>query len=643
MPSEKEEADTSSQLDTEEDTRRWWLRVSVGDFTLRALYDSGATQVLMNSIGLQIASACGRPLRPTGTKTAILADGQTSTTLGFVTLPFELGGVKKDLEVAILPGLDADCYIGANFMRAFKTIHDPIKPCLILRDEGIEIPLEAAGIAIEGGPRVASVGLADVTPSEREQVERLVDRLVKKDEVLGCTTWVEHDINVTTTRPIKQKYYPVSDKIQAEIHSHVQAMLDDGVIEPSNSGWASPVTLQKKKNGKWRFCIDFRKVNAVTEPDAYPLPHMDTILRKLQKAQYISTLDLRSAYHQIPMAERAKIITAFTVPGKGLYHFRRMPYGLNNAPATFQRLIDRVIGPELEPFAYAYLDDIIIVTETFEEHVKWLEHVLTRINEAGLTINRDKSEFCQSEVTYLGIIVNRDGLRPDPAKVEPIISYPVPRNLKQLRRFIGMTSWYRKFLPDFATAVDPLTALLRKSKPYEWDEEQHHAFEQVKALLATAPVLHRPDRTSQFVIQTDASDTGLGAVLTQTVGGEERVLEFASRTMTSAERNYSVTERECLAVIWAIHKFRPYIEGSRFKVITDHSSLKWLSRLKNPTGRLARWALDLQGYDFEILHRPGTLNYVPDALSRMYEEDTDVSVAALHTTPETKDVWYLAR
>ena len=421
----------------------------------------------------------------------------------------------------------------------------------------------------------------------------------------------------------------------------VREMLEKGIIEPSNSGWSSPVVMVRKADGTRRFCNDYRKVNAVTEPDAYPLPNMQDILRKLRRAKYITTLDLKSAYHQILLDEKARAITAFTVPGMGLFQYRRMPYGLTNAPATFQRLIDLVLGPELEPYVYAYLDDVIIVAETFEKHKETLKLVLERLVAAGLTLNLDKCVFCKPEVKYLGFLVNREGTRPDPAKVEPIAKYPEATNLKQLRRFLGTTSWYRKFIPDYATIAEPLTRLTKKNQRYEWLEEQQYAFDTLKALVMTAPVLNRPDPDGVYIVQTDASDVGLGAVLLQEVSGVERVLEFASRVLTPAERNYSVTERECLAVVWAIGKFRPYIEAYDFRVVTDHSSLRWLCSMKNPTSRLARWALELQAHRFTIEHRKGALNNVADALSRLYEEGEEVEVASLAWSVNTDDAWYI--
>ena len=294
----------------------------------------------------------------------------------------------------------------------------------------------------------------------------------------------------------------------------------------------------------------------------------------------------------------------------------------------------------MKPHALSYLDDIIIVSDTFEEHIKWLEHVLTRINDAGLTINREKSEFCHNEVNFLGVLVNRDGFKQNPDKIAPILEYPAPKNLKQFRRFQGMASWYRKFLPDFATIADPVTHLTKRGVAFVWSEEAQSAFEQIKAFIASAPILHGPSFDHPFVIQTDASDSGLGAVLTQTIDGVARVLCFASCTITLAERNNSVTERECLAVLWAIRKFRPYVEGYHFTVITDQRNLKWLCNLHNPTGRLTRWALEFQASDYEIVHRKGSLNYVPDALSRMYEDETDVEVASIEIAEETTDAWY---
>lgn len=427
-------------------------------------------------------------------------------------------------------------------------------------------------------------------------------------------------------------------------------MLGNGIIEPSKSEWANPIVMVRKSDGKYRFCIDFRKVNKISKKDAYPLPQMTGILDKLRAARYISTVDLSQAYHQIPLEKSSREVTVFSVPRKGHYQFTRMPYGLTGAPATFQRLLDHVIGPEFEPHAFAYLDDIVVATATFEEHLKWLGCVFQRIRNAGLTINKEKSEFCRTEVRYLGFRVEREGLKVDPAKIQPVVDYPAPTNLRQLRRFIGMSSWYRKFIKDFATVVEPLTRLLKKQERWRWSEEQQSSFEQIRDSLTRTPILTRPDIAKPFCVQTDASSVGLGAVLAQTIDGAERVVAYASRALTDAEKRYSATE--CLAVVWAIRKFRPYLEGYSFTVVTDHHSLRWLHSLRNPTGRLARWALELLEYDYEIIHRKGALHHVPDALSRIPEQmlgETVLTASASQDAGskepaeemETTDQWYI--
>ena len=321
---------------------------------------------------------------------------------------------------------------------------------------------------------------------------------------------------------------------------------------------------------------------------------MDSILDKLRKARYLSKIDLKQAYFQVPMDKNSKRYTAFSVPGSGLWQFRRMAFGLTNAPSTFQRLVDVMFGPEFEPHIFGYLDDIIIAAESFEEHCKWLEVVLQRLVAACLEVNRDKCEFGCSRVTYLGFLLDKDGLRSDPDKVAPVTNYPAPQNIKQLRRFLGVIGWYSRFIQGDSEAKIPLVKLLRKGQPWIWEHEQQEAFQILRKTLTVAPVLARPDFTRPFTVQADASKNAIGAVLTQESDDGEHPILYVSRVLTSAERNYSTTEKECLALLWAIKKLRPYLEGYKFTAITDHSALRWLRNLKEPTSRLARWALKMQ-------------------------------------------------
>lgn len=434
--------------------------------------------------------------------------------------------------------------------------------------------------------------------------------------------------------------------MQKIINEEVDKMIEKDVIEPSNSPWSSPVVLVKKKNKKYRFCIDFRKINEVSEKDAYPLPQVNATLDKLRNVKYISTIDLENGYWQVPLDEKSKPITAFTVPGRGLFQFKVMPFGLHSASATFQRFLNTIIGPDLEPFVFVYLDDIIVIGRTLTEHMEKLREVFKRLRESQLKINTEKSKFLETRLVYLGHVVDNYGIHTDVEKVRAIDELKTPTNIKEVRQFIGMVSWYRRFIPNCSELTKPLTFLLQKKKKWRWGDKEQDAYDQLKVKLKTAPVLAPPDFEKPFTLQTDASNEGLGAVLTQERGGQEHVIAYASRSLNKSEINYTVTEKECLAVVWGIQKMRPYLEGYSFNVITDHQSLKWLTTLESPTGRVARWSLYLQQFDFKVLYRKGKLNKVADALSRNNkirheeEENDDMQEMIVVASTEIKEGWY---
>ena len=427
-------------------------------------------------------------------------------------------------------------------------------------------------------------------------------------------------------------------------------MLEDGRIERSYSSWASPVVMvPKQQPGVYRLCVDYRKLNRVTKLDAYPMPTIDSILDSLHGATIFSSLDLKSGYHQMALNPEDKEKTAF-VCAEGLFHFTVLPFGVVNGPASFQRLMEVVLDGLIGTICYVYLDDIVCFSSSLSRHVDGLRQILQRLQTAGLTVNWDKCAFGRSSMRYLGHVIGSDGLRTVPEKVRAIVDYPMPKTVKQLERFLGMVTWYAKFIPNLATITAPLNQLRQKNTTWTWTSGHSAAFEELKQILMSEPVLTYPDLSQPFVVHTDASDTGLGAVLLQGTDDQLHAIAYASRSLSPPERNYSTTERECLAVIWALEKWRFYLEGKRCQVVTDHQALTWLFRKAQLTGRLARWVLRLQDFSFDITYRRGELHVVPDALSRVHDDfplvgiiqgtnvtQTPAVIAAVEPPPSTGD------
>ena len=397
----------------------------------------------------------------------------------------------------------------------------------------------------------------------------------------------------------------------------VEDMLTQNVIQLSHSPWASPVVLVKKKDGSMRFCVDYRCLNSVTKRDVHPLPRIDDTLDVLSGARYFTTLDLASGYWQVAMDPNDKEKTAF-ITHSGLFEFSVMPFGLCNAPATFQRLMETVLEGLARKQCFVYYDDILVISSTWEEHLQNLELVIERLKKAGLRLKPKKCAFARQKVTYLGHVISEAGISVDPTKIEKIQSYPIPVGLKPLRQFLGVASYYRRFTPQFSKIAEPLYALTRKNTPFVWTSSCQAAFEKLKELLITPLTLAFPNFELPFILETDASGVGLGAVLSQQQGSGPtscRPIAYASRTLQKHERNYGISELEALAVVWATKYFHAYLYGHQRKVFTDHSALKSLLNTPHPSGKLARWGLALQELDLQIEYCPGKQNAVADALS----------------------------
>lgn len=429
------------------------------------------------------------------------------------------------------------------------------------------------------------------------------------------TSYAVHHIDTGPALPISTTPYRLSITKREILKQELDEMIKDNIIEESESPWASPVVLVPKKDETMRVCIDYRRLNAITKPDRYPLPRIDDLLHEAKCSKYMSTIDLKAGYWQIIVNADDQEKTAFISPF-GLFQFKRLPFGLRNAPATFQRCIDRLKNCLTGICILAYLDDIIILSTSLEQHMTDLEKVFIKLIEYNLRANRRKSNFCCQKVKYLGHIIGNNGIMTDPDKIAAIKNREPPNNVKQLMSFLQTCSWYRRFIQDFSKITEPLSKLTRKNIDWIWTDEQQTAFDTLKNCLSSAPILKQADENEPFIIKTDASAYAIGAMLAQGTVKDEHPIEYASRLLTAAERNYSTIEREALAVVWATSKFRGYIDTAKVTVVSDHQPLKWLMTLKSPTGRLARWALQLQPYNLDISYTPGRTNLVADTLSR---------------------------
>lgn len=492
------------------------------------------------------------------------------------------------------------------------------------RKESIKIHSDSGKREDRIGKILRLLRLEHLNEEEKLNVTRLVtnhaERFQLPEERLGSTNTLKHRILTTDDRPINVKQYRYPQIHKEEIQRQVDEMLEKGIIEPSKSPYNSPLWIVPKKNDslgnkKWRLVIDFRSLNEKTIGDAYPLPNIVDILDQLGSAKYFSIFDLASGFHQILMSKTDKHKTAFSTP-YGHFEYNRMPFGLRNAPATFQRLMDQVLtglqGIEL----FVYLDDIVIYARSLEEHAIKFQRLMKRLEEANLSLQPDKCEFLKKEVAYLGHIITENGVRPDPGKIEAVRNYPIPTTRKNIKQFLGLAGYYRRFIENFSKIAKPLSDLTKQSSTFEWKQRQQEAFDKLREALCSTPILQYPNFNEPFVITTDASGYAIGAILSQGKIGQDLPIAYASRVLNGAETRYSPTERELLALVYAVKHFRPYVYGRRFTLVMDHKPLEWLNSVADPTSRLMRWRLKLAEYEYQIKYKPGKQNKNADALSR---------------------------
>ena len=488
----------------------------------------------------------------------------------------------------------------------------------LLRNTTVDLQMEVSVPAhLQDLFERASKNRTDIEINALVKLLNKYERSFSRDEWdIGVTHLTEHSINTGNAQPIKQPPRRVPLAYAAEEKKAIDDLLAKGVIRKSTSPWASPIVLVKKKSGAIRPCVDYRRVNDLVKPDGFPMPRIQDCLDAVSGASLFSTFDLTSGYFQIPLREEDIPKSAFACK-YGHYEMTRMPFGLNNSASTFQRTMELALQGLQWEICLIYIDDVIVFGSTFDEHLQRVEQVLQRIEAAGLKLKPEKCEMLQKEVVFLGHIVSGEGVRPNPDNIAKVMAWTRPKTAKQIKSFVALGSYFRRFIRNYAQMARPLIDLTKKGKKFIWSEACEKSFEEIKAALVGSEVMGYPQNEGgEFILDVDGCDTGIGAVLIQIQEGRERVIAYASRSLNKAESNYCITEKELLAVRYFIEYFRQYLLGRRFKVRSDHQALVWLFRLKEPRGKIARWFEILSQYDFSIEYRPGVKQGHCDALSR---------------------------
>ena len=478
---------------------------------------------------------------------------------------------------------------------------------------------------------------AEVTSEERKLLRNF---LIQHKEAfslhgeLGRYDGKLFKIDTGDAAPIRCMPRPVPHHKKVEIDKQIDDMLQKGLIQPTNSEWASPILMVKKKDGTLRFCIDYRRLNDITKHDSFPLPNINDCLASLgESCGYFSSLDLASGYWQMGMEEEAQEKAAFTTH-RGLFKPLVQPFGPKGGVAHFSRVMDSLLGSLQWKVLLIYLDDILIFGKDFQEHLDRLAVVLQTLIRANLKLKPSKCHLFRKSVKFLGHIISTEGIQPDPVKLEAVTQWPVPVSKDGVQSFLGFVSYYRRYVKNFSLLAEPLINLTRKNVKFRWDADCEGAFKKLRDALVDYPILAYPDFTQPFVLTTDASGTGIGAVLSQGQGKQEKVVAFASRTLNKAERNYSATERECLGIVWATEHFEYYLLGAPFVIQTDHDPLTYLRAVPQPHGRLARWILKLEQFEYQIKYKAGKSIPHADALSR---QSPQVSAIQLPTEWSLED------
>jgi transposase InsO family protein len=556
------------------------------------------------------------------------ASGEDLGILGEADIKLKIQGFTWKWKFLVSTKLRGQPLLGMDFISQNKVVLDfGNRQCHFGFAPTVSIPLLKPKVGVwcaqtivrgsEGGPEFRCGAL---NFQQRAQLESLVRKYpdVLTDK-LGRTHVLEYDIQLLDKTPVRLAPYRLAPPKMKFLREHIQKLIKDDVIEPSCSHFSSPMFLVPKPGGSYRAVVDFRLLNKKIAIESVPLPDVHSAFHWFSKAKYFTICDLNQAYHQIPLSKASRPLTAFCTDWN-LYEYKCVPFGLATGAQVLTRLLDKVFGDLKFNYVYHYLDDLVIYSENYQEHLEHVREVLNRLRGAGLTVKPEKVTFATKEISFLGHLVSPSGVRIDPERTRAIREFSPPKDVKAISRFIGMTNFYHKFIPDFAGIAAPLNKLRRKGEAFKWEKEQQEAFEALKKAIAQPPVLGMADFNRKFILQTDASGVALGAVLSQEIQGVRQPIAYASRALTAQERKASsIYELECLAVVFATDKFLKYLEHQEFILETDNQALSWLLSHPRQLGKIGRWVAKISALKFEVRHIRGTQNIIADALSRMFE------------------------
>ena len=618
------------------------IRGSINDINVDFYFDSGATTSIISH---RIVKLHNLQILPS-TVQIKSANNSIDTVIGITdSLRINVENHICNLPLLIMDLDQYDVLLGLNWFQATKAGLYPAQK--ILKFEAEQIHLESNDNTTDT-EEVNVIGLdeEDLLPinfeilSEKDEsicatAPLTADQNIKFNDLVshinniglfaynyqdlkGCDLW-PHVIHTSSEVPIFVPRYRKSQYENDLIKTEIKKLLDANIIRPSSSPWSSSVVLVPKPHNEKRLCIDYRKLNAITIPDMFPLPRIQDILDSLSGSFWFTVFDLKSGYYQTFIEDNSIKKTAFTT-ADGHYEFVRTPFGLKNAPSQFSRFMQMLFGNR--PFISIYLDDLTIHSITFDEHIAHVRETIDILNKNKLKINKKKCIWFAKTIRLLGHIVSGGVVKMDPQKIKAIMERKPPKDRKQVQEFLGLPNYYRRFIHKFADITYPIANLLKKDVPFNWDNECQSAFELLKKKVTEAPILQQPDFRKQFVLHCDASGYALGVILTQVTPTEANyfckdwVVSYGSRLLKGAELNYGITQKECLAIVWGIKHYHTYLYGTKFIVVTDHIALSWLNHTPTQNGRLARWAMYLQEYTFDVVYRKGKLHANVDALSR---------------------------